>query len=320
MVAFCQTVTSFNRHHAFEMSKIAAMNSFPGIAMLLALFQLFSTIHPQLLHSDNLRDPDAEDIILTTEPSNLEQAADLYLQRKVTIETPSQELRLSTQKDIKTKAIDTWRQRIVLIDRIAKDFGIKKVAYGLSIPIDSSSTVSKEYPYASVGNKSYHLSDPVIIRTPPSLRLEASKAKTLEADRQKQQKPLQQMEEFLIAHEIIHIAKNHSLISSITYVAFAILNTAMWVVGLQSGISLASLACTYTVVLGTALLYHLFYYTQRRCQEREADIEAMNHLQSNEGAIFAMESFKNTVVDDLEHPPIKERLAYIQAHTFNSDI
>lgn len=75
----------------------------------------------------------------------------------------------------------------------------------------------------------------------------------------------------------------------------------------------SSVAWTFGKVMGAAVPFELFFYALRRSQEKEADLEAMNCLQSNEGALIAHEALvKRGAVDDLEHPPLAERLAYIQ--------
>ena len=314
--SFYQTMTSFTRLDVLKMCRHAALDAFPGLPLAGSLVEIFLQSHPQLLRNDNLDDADGEDFILTDSKECIEKFVDLYLKQRVEIVAPSKELQASTQENFKLQCIDAIGQRIQKIEKIAHDFGIKKVAFGCSLSVDLPSPDSVETPYAALGNQCSYLSEPMIIFTPPRLKIvvDPSIPTPTEDFVAAQKEKNNKIKDFFTAHEMVHIAKNHTLISTISYLAFSILATGIWVKGLQDGLSLTPLALTYGKVFGSAALFELFFYTVRRCQEKEADLGAIKYLETNEGAMAGLESFAERVpFIELEHPPIPERLAYVQA-------
>lgn len=317
--SYSQALTSFNRQDFLKMCRSSLVDALPVAPLVNSLFNLAFQCHPQLFRNEDIADADAEDFILTDSKEHTAQVIDLYMQRRVNIDAPSEELKTSTQANVKSSMIDSCHRRMQQIEKIAADFGIKKVAFGISISRDPPECGAQEAPYQAIGNRYSYLSAPMIVATPPQIKLNVDPSISVTTEKlTEQQTAVEKGKNFIVAHEMVHIAKNHALISTISYAAFSALATGVWALGLYSGVSVSSALCTYALVVGISLPFQVFYNTQRRCQEKEADLEAMKYLGSNEGAIAANEGFEKLgVVDDLEHPPFQERKAYVLAEKFS---
>jgi peptidase M48-like protein len=316
--SYYQTMTSFSRQDLMKMCRNALVGAIPLLPLGSSLINVFQEIHPQLLFNDDWDDETGEDFILTNSQEWMEKFVNLYVKRRVEIIAPTEAQKITAQENFKSVIPDKLRQRISKIEQIAADFGIKKIAIGFSVPLDLS---SQESPEKTMGGQFSYLSAPLIVVTPPRIKMEIKE----ETDSSKPalatgpvvvQTRGSDPKAFFDTHEMVHIAKNHTLICTISHAAFSILATGIWMVGMRGGwLSLASAARTYTVVLGSAVLFQLFYNTLRRQQEMEADLGAIKYLGSNEGAMIAFEAFEKNgpAHADLEHPPYSERLAYIRA-------
>ena len=87
--------------------------------------------------------------------------------------------------------------------------------------------------------------------------------------------------EFVLAHELTHIAKGHSLITTAAVVAMTALNIFLWVQGIAASAYLSTYLTAVVVYISTRLLYNAL----ARSHERQADAIAMDVLQTNKGAI-----------------------------------
>jgi hypothetical protein len=290
------------------MCRDACFNALPILPALRAVLELGLINHPQFGRNEDLLDAEGEDFLLDGSRERTEKVVDLYLQRRVRVAAPTEELKASAMAGIKTAFIDACQRRMFQIDKIAADFGIKKVSFGVSVPLDPS---AEEAPYQAVGTRASRFSNPMIVCNPPCLNVQIDPTVQVSGEQTIEEKD----KEFVIAHEMIHIAKNHELIATVSYLAYSVLATGMWAAGVSGGVTLSSVLCTYGAVVGAAAVpFELFFYTLRRSQEQEADVEAIRYLKTNEGAKQYFEGIKNRgVVDDLEHPPIDRRIAYIQA-------
>lgn len=306
-------VISFDRDDFVQMCRDSLIDAIPILPALRAILEVGLTLHPQFFRDDDINDDEATDFILTDSKERTERVIDLYIKRKVEVLAGTEELKAGTLEHVKSTLVDACHRRMAQIDKIATDFGLKKVFFGLSIFSDSK----EEAPFEAAGTRLSFISDPMIIATPPrlSIQIDSSIGVPTEDSLLKQQALGDKSKEFIIAHEMVHIARNHALIATVSYLAYSILATSIWVAGIGAGLSLASVACTYGTVLGVAIPFQIFFNTLRRSQEKEADQEAMHYLKSNEGALAAHEALKKRgAVDDLEHPSMAQRLAYIQAY------
>jgi hypothetical protein len=234
------------------------------------------------------------------------------MQRRITINALSADLTSSAQTKLKSEIVGSLHQRMVKIGQIAEAFGINKVAFGLSLPIQMEPG-SVYAPYGAIGGNLSCISAPMIVCTPSPLNVVVSSvAESTGNGGTASESQAEQIKDFLAAHEMVHTAKNHTVISAVTAVASSILISGIWMAGLYGGgLTLGRVACTYGAVAGTSLLSRLFYCTQRRCQEKEADLEAIKYLKSNVGAIAAFDGYdKGVSCTDLEHPPLRDRLNY----------
>ncbi len=304
-------VASFNRKDFVQMCRNSLIDALPIASALRAILGISLIFHPQFCRDDDVNDDDGTDFILTNSKERTERIIDLYLKRRVEIIAPTEDLRVGMLAHVKSVLIDACYRRMVQIDKIAQDFGLKKVLFGLTISSDSG----EEAPFEAAGTRLSFLSDPMIIMTPPRMKIQIDPM----IESPSESSLLEQMtldnkaKEFIMSHEMVHIAKSHSLIAAVAYLAYSILSTSIWVTGISSGVSLASVICTYGAVYCITIPFQLFYNTLRRSQEKEADLGAMNYLKSNEGALAAHTALKKKgSVDDLEHPLMAERLVYIQ--------
>lgn len=312
MCSMIESLSSFDRYDCFKMFQMACKDALPIVPALIAILELGLISHPQLFRNDDLENPEGEDFILDASKERTEKAIDLYLDRRVEVTAPTEELKVSALANLKSALVDACHRRMAQIDRIATDFGIKKVSFGISIPSDVGP--AQEAPFEAVGTRTSFFSNPMIVASPPQLKIQVDPSIAVASDLSEQQKAGEKAKEFIVAHEMVHIAKNHELIASISNVAFSVLTTGIWIAGLGSKITLASAVCTYGFVLGAAIPFELFFYSLRRAQEKEADLEAVRYLKTNEGAVASFEAFaKRGVVQDLEHPSLDQRIAYIGA-------
>lgn len=303
-------MSSFERGDFIKMCRDSIADAVPLLPALRAILELGLVLHPQFCRNDDLSDAEGADFILTDSKEQTERVVDLYVKRKVEVVAPTEELKAGALAQVKSALVDACHRRMAQIDRIAADFGLKKVFYGVSI----SSDFEGEAPFEAAGVRLSPLSDPMIIATPPRLKVEIDPGKETSSDDAllEQFAREEKGKEFIVAHELVHIAKNHALIATVSYLAYSILATGLWVAAVGAG---TSLIATYGLVfVGAAIPFQLVFNTLRRSQEREADGEAMKYLKSNEGALAAHASLsKRGALDDLEHPPMAQRLVYIQA-------
>lgn len=254
--SFYQTLTSFSRHDLLKTCQHAIADALPVVPLITSLSGLFLLSHPQIFRNDDLNDEGEDFVVTDFSKERLGQVIDLYLKKQVEVIAPSEELKSSTLANLKSTFVDNCCQRIMQIGKIAADFGIKKVGYGISLHNDRTPCS----PYAAIGIQSSYFSDPIIIHTPPHFKIQVDPSiQYSEGNVKKDQQPSEKSKDFIIAHEMVHIAKNHSLISSISHVGFSVLTTCAWALKLQAGLSLSSVSWTYGAVLGTAVLFRLFY-------------------------------------------------------------
>ncbi len=300
-------LTSFDSESYIKMGRAACIDALPILPALRAILGLALWSHPQGFRNEDLADADGTDFMLDGTRERTEKVIDLYLQRRVAVTAPTEELKVSTLAALKSAFTEACQRRMVQIDKIAADFGIKKVSFGLSVPSDSSSGGT---PYEAVGTCASWFSNPMIVCNPPRMNIQVDP----EAQVSSEQKLDEKDKEFVVAHEMVHIAKNHELIANVSYLAYSFLAAGIWAAGMKSGLTMGSVLCTYGAALGVAIPFELFFYGLKRSQEQDADVEAIRYLGTNEGAKRFFEGMKNRgIVDDLEHPPIDLRLAYIGA-------
>lgn len=300
------------------MGRNALDYAIPFVPFFASLADLFHQMNPQISLNDDVNNKE-ENFVFTDSKERTGQIVDLYLQRRVKIiNTPSRDdsknLESSVIEKLKSQIIDSCHNRMQKIAKIAEAFGLKKVDFGFRLPnvfreIDSD--------YISIGTRFSCLSPPVIFCKPSACNV------PIDSDHGNRQVfELTPAEEFTLVHEIVHIAKSHALISLICSIAFSCFSTAIWLtvakhslLALKGKVSVGLIIPEVLKILSASFVYQLFTNALNRCQEKEADCEAMAYLQSNEGAIALFEPLEKEggVVVDLSHPPLKERLAYCRA-------
>jgi hypothetical protein len=308
--AYYQMMTSFSRQDVLRMCPNAFADALPVLPLRYALIRLFTEIHPQFRRNDDLDNEKGANFTLTNSPDCIEKIVNLFMKRRMEIMAPSEDLKLATQEKLKSEGAEAVLQRILKIEEIAAGLEIKKVAVGYSLPIKYSPGPF----YSSIGGQFACLGAPMIIITPSDVKIEIDPTQPAPTDDEEPKKRLEQAKTFCCVHEMVHIKKSHTLISTISHAAFAIFTSGIWMLRWQNGLSPTLAARTYVALLGPALLFQLFYNTQRRCQEMEADLGAIKYLGSSEGAILLFESIekRGAASVGVAHPTPSVRLAYIR--------
>lgn len=294
---------SFNRYEVTQMAMRAGFGALPPIPIFTALTHILCEAHPQLAYNDDVNDPEGEDFIVTESQENRSAIAEIYLNRKVSIVGGSAEEQAAIHSNIKNQIIETWGRRLEKIQTISHNFGVTDVKLCVSIPKEHPEVSD---PYAAVGSRFSPMSAPVIVKscTPLTINIDPSHRPTP----QDQNQQIEKMDEFILTHEIVHITKGDGLVRTIAQTAFAAFSTGVWVLAWTGGLTLTS---SVTIVLGVSFAHQILINTFSRYQEKQADLTALNHLKTNEGALKFLNTI-STTPNDTQHPPIAERKRYIE--------
>lgn len=254
---------------------------------------VWEQISPSAWYNDELDDVEGQDFTVTSD--HTKNVIKKFIDNCVTF---AEDVPQETKDALSTHLEAALIKRKETISEIAKKMGITRhVEYAIS-------TGSSLGSYASAGDR-FSLHDPLIISYSQKLHI------TNEAG--VEQAILQQSEEakkeFIIAHELAHIARGDHLCRTISLVGMMALNMGLWSYGMGLAAPLITrVVTTLAFTLCTHSISKMFYHTLCRHQERQADLLAMDTLGSSEGAI-AFFSSQTDNPQDLEHPSISERLA-----------
>ncbi len=116
---------------------------------------------------------------------------------------------------------------------------------------------------------------------------------------------------FVLTHEFIHVVYNDTLTRSACLLLTSVMSALPWVIGFSEPISwttylTSSLAKSYLIETVSAFAQDIL----KRYQERRADLQAVEYLDSSKSA---EEFFLANKGEDYEHPPTEERLEYVRA-------
>jgi hypothetical protein len=316
--SFCKNFISFNASEISEMRRRALFHAIPFVPFFVSLSEVFHQVNPQISWNDDVNN-NGENFVFTDSKERTGRIVDLYLQRRVKIinnlsKVDQKELQSNVTERLKSQIVENCHNRMQKIAKIAEDFGLKKVDFGFRLPKVFSEV---DADYFAVGTRFSCLSPPVIFCRPPDCNI------SIGSDHGKMQVPeLTPDEEFTLVHEIVHIAKSHAIISLICSIAFSYFSMAIWwpvvehsLLALKGRVSIGLIIPKVLGILSASFVYQLFTNSLNRCQEKEADCEAMAYLQSNEGALALFEPLEKAggAVVDLAHPSLKERIAYCRA-------
>ena len=317
----------------------ALKQAVPFVPLISSLFSFIPQIHPQSICDKSVN----ENFVIRESKERTGQIVDLYLKKRVVLMNNVSESALhlllkdakmlhdpkfleqvvetlTVDKELHAKIIQKLKSQIVehchetrkKVVKIAESFGIKKVDFSFAIP----NKADHESPYSAFGNPFSFVSSPFISCCPPTRTIFVDPAITsMEIPADYTTPEL----EFILAHEIVHIAKSHGLISAICSLAFSIFTSALWFSVLKECL-VGKLTIGFIIpkilgILGTAFASQLFEHTLDRCHEQEADCEAIDYLQSNLGgvAFFEKNEKKESSSLDLRHPPLLTRLEYCRS-------
>jgi hypothetical protein len=302
------------------MGRQALKHAFPMVPLISSLVPIIFQIHPQFICDYE----ESDNFILTESKERTGQIVDIYLQRRMVLmnnlSESALELHAKCTQKLKSQIVDQCHETMKKIEKMAESFGIKKVGFNFQIP---RADVDQECPYSAIGNRFSFMSFPLISCVPPQISIfvdpDCKSAEFIEIPVGQTTSEL----EFVLAHEMVHIAKAHGLVSSICGLAFSILTSSLWcfmlkdcvLLALQGRVIVGLIIPKILAILGIAFASQLFECTLDRCQEQEADCEAINYLQSNVGAVAFFKKIvkKWTSSIDLSHPSPQERLAYCRA-------
>jgi hypothetical protein len=204
--SFCKNIVSFNASEVSKMGRQALMHALPTVPLISSLLSFIPQIHPQFICDYRAND----NFILTESKERIGQIVDLYLQ--------------CTQK-LQSQIVDHCHETMKKIEKMAESFGIKKVDFSFQIP---GADADQECPYSAIGNRFSFMSSPLISCVLPQVTIfvdpDIKSVELIEIPADQTTAEL----EFVLAHEMVHIAKAHGLISSICSLAFSILTSALW--------------------------------------------------------------------------------------------
>lgn len=289
----------FNRLELTEMGLRSLVCAVPGLVLLGSVRLLSQEIHPQFTKRDSIDEEGSTDFIITTyNETCLKKIAKLFMGKL------PENLRTT---DLENRYVTNLTDFQTMVLAAAKALKCEKVDVGFSF--SGSSEVLPMEPYMAIGGQSLsYFSNPFM-----SFHLNAAiEAKNL----QDRVQPFStNAKKFISAHEVGHIASNHTLSQGITSFVYGLFNTILWQQCWSEDYSLRDI---FGIALTAAFVYQLFFCTLVRHQEKQADLMACDALESNEGAF----EFFQTISElrkgkpepvDVGHPPISERIAYVKA-------
>lgn len=304
-ISFTEDLFSFNRYEMAHMIKPTLISSVPFMPIVPSIFEMAVQLNPQICR-DDVDDEEGEIFVVSDAPKEeREKIAQILLDRTVEVVSSSAERAASIKENLKNQILTAWEQRLIKISDIAKDFGVERLDFGIYLNSEDYS------PCQVIGSRSSYFSDPMLLVTPhQKVRIHDEPGARLPSENiADSQEKLLKMKDFILVHEMSHIAHNHTLIRTIAKVALSILTAGLWIAGLQGAFSFG--LCIVTV-LSSCFLFQLFMNTLCRYQERSADIEALNYLGTNEGGLEFIKCYKDIAnPHDLEHPSMERRYDYI---------
>ena len=298
MNSIINNIFSFNRSELTEVGLRSLVYAFPGAVLLGSVIVLSQEIHPQFTKRDPIDEAGSTDFIITT-------YNEIYLKRVVRLfmEKLPENLRTTDLENRYVADLTDFRTMVLVS---AKALKCKKMDVGFSF---SSSELLPMEPYTAIGGQTLsYFSNPFM-----SFHLNA--AIETQNLRDSVQPFSKNAKKFISAHEVGHIASNHTLARHIALFAYGLFNAVLWQ---QCWSENYSLRDTLGIALTAAFIYQLFFFSLGRYQEKQADLMACDALESNEEAI----EFFQTIVElrkgkpepvDVGHPPIRERIAYVKA-------
>ena len=303
------TTLSQNESYAYyqgrivEILKEGAFCALP-IAPLITLFQsLVTNFWAHKIYNDTINDVESEDFVITE--NSIEKVADLYMERRVAVTGQKAE---EVKGAIRKKLVETLSENVECISHLANQMGI--ITPVLSYHIPNTMEVLGT-PMAE--GKGFKI--PVVRRTALPIVLNILSEEHASEIVNSINKGNNNVGRFVIAHEMIHLKNHHLSYKTAILVGICALNCFLWISGYRATVTWTKFfITTFLKLLPIQLITKVFENTLSQKFEKEADIGAMDTLDSNKGALAltrAMVASKH--VGDAKHPPNKERLAYALA-------
>ena len=283
-----------------EASKYGLIKAFPPVSFAISSISAFMHLAPEFLFEDpDIEDPN-ETFIVRNEGDE-ENFISFYLKHEVRIDEKYSD---KAKKNLETQ-----------MRKIAKEvlFQDKKVVDDLNTSAKIGYTIYSEgdtvhFAKAYGGVKSY--TNPLIERQLPCVEIPFNKDLNNGA-RLSVPSMNEAVRQFVLTHEFMHILNNDTLSATAWFSVTSIVSSIPWIVDYNASSSLGShLISSLSKSFLTETISHFFYQMFARNFERRADVEAMNYLKTNEGAIEFISG--HSIKDDSLHPPQKERLKYIE--------
>lgn len=294
-----------------------------AIPLPLALFMvpylvINRILHPQFELDDGVK-PESEDFPLTElNQKTLEKIADQFLKYRVKDKKGASLLdKLTDDQKVRIRSliIQSCTDHHNLCQSLAKRLKIVVTPY---ISIDPNVQPGDDYgSLTAMGNQgitAYSL--PAIIQYPPMIIISNIEKLSEELEEEIEGFKDFESDEFVIAHEFMHIMNRDTLMMAIIDIALIIFSSILWVKSLRSSSSwVKGIIVTFKNMLLLEVISTIFRKYIHRFQEKRADIQALNFLGSNASALKHFESRINRSEPaiDLEHPSFSERLNYIRA-------
>ncbi len=290
---------SFNLSELTEVGLRSLVSAFPGLTLFGSFRFLSQEIHPQFAKRDSIDEAGSTDFIITTyNETCLKKVANLF------IEKLPENLRTT---DLHNRYVTDLTDLQTMVLAAAKALKCQKIEIGFSFS-DSSEVLPME-PYTSVGGQT------LSYFSNPFMSVHFNAAIVAQNLRDGVQPFSTNAKKFMSAHEVSHIASDHTLARSISSLAYGLFNTILWQ---QSWSNDYSHCNTFVIALTAAFIYQLVFSVLCRHQEKQADLMACDALRGNEEAL----EFFQTIAEsrkgkpeplDLDHPSIPERIAYLKA-------
>lgn len=295
---------SFNRAALQKLACLSLIESLPVVPLVRSLTALFFHQHPRFYFSKEVGDTTKQNVIVLKK--DVDAIVERELQEDVTIGTAYDVRPTPKKNNLRQELHRSGYRRLEQIETVSSHFGLKRVNLGFSF--STYFHRADKLPFMAQGSRYSLLSDPLVVFVAYPRRVEAKSPDRREIAEKSAAR------DFFLVHEIARMTHSHALISAISSVACAILTTAIWIIGLQSGIALAPLVLTATCVFGVTFVFQLFKATLARVSQGRADAQAVHYFRSTQQAEIALKSLQEKGVDPVElgELPLEQRVTFIR--------
>lgn len=272
-------------------------------------------------------DPEDEEYFISND-NEIDRFVSLY--EKVNVKViggDSCENSLKTEFERKFKAKIANSVKVAISDslKLIEEFN-EKLNMSIQFRVGISSGANY-YPYAAYGGT--HTS-PVIHMELPKLTFDFSELENMLKEVKNDENQNQEVDvdvesislnerKFVIAHEISHLRNNDGLKGSLWAITTSAISCIPWVVNYSTCSSWGSYLATSCLESWTVKTISKFGYGfLSRTFEEKADLQALDLLKDNQGAVDFFRNHREMFMDtNYYHPSVDERLKYFQGWNQN---